>query len=251
MSTLKQGAKSLLREALYFRPLPQVGRYVFVLAQERTGSTVFMDLLNSHPHILADQHLFYTPSTFPAKWYNGRKVFSRKPIRAFKAKVTHTPRQSSVEEVKERLLSLNRSVSIIHLRRRNKLKQAFSAGVCGSTGVQQRLDGKEIDRRPSINIEKFMEALSYYSVLTAFEDDALEGIDHLRIEYERDLESSHLHQLTADSVFDYLGLDSHPVSTRLSRTSSRPLWEYVSNYEAVVEAVRASSYRHLLEEAAS
>jgi len=246
MPKLKRVVRTALQEAVNASLLPKRGRYVMVFAQERTGSTLFMDLLNTHPRILADQHLFFTPFDFPDAWRDNRVLLSRKPVRAYKAKVTHRPQETSIDKLRRRIVDLSGDVSLVLLRRRNKLKQAFSAGVCDSTGVQQRLDGREMEERPAINVPKFLKTLNYYSVLTSLEDEALKDVEHLTVTYEDDLLDSSCHQETANRVFRYLGLNEHPVRTRISRTSSRPLSESISNYPDVVEAVRLSPYRDLL-----
>jgi LPS sulfotransferase NodH len=98
-----------------------------VLSRSRTGSTMLISLLNSHPNICAEGEIFSK--------LNGRrsqdvlaKVFSRQPrfikARGFKIFYYH-PQDDKKNRVWDDLIDMT-GLSVIHLKRRNILRTALS-----------------------------------------------------------------------------------------------------------------------------
>ncbi len=79
------------------------------------------------------------------------------------------------------------------------------------------------------------------------EEKILSQFPHLKIIYEEDLLSSRSHQETSDRIFCYLDVTSAPVSTKLVRTGSDQLSNYISNYDEIDRKIRQTQYAHLLD----
>lgn len=252
MSRLKRSAKNALREIKYFSPLPARARYFILICQERTGSTLFSDLLSFHRDILMDRHHFYTPETWPESYQDGHIIFSRKPVRGYKFKVTNTPRQTPVEDARAQLHALSRHISIIRLKRQNKLRQALSA-VNHHTPLHQWKGDESATRdkngAPNINVDRFMESIQYYDRLTAFEDDVLSDIPHHEVIYERDLLPQNQHQTTATAAFEHLELTPARVETRLKKISKSNLRDYIGNFDEVYDAIKDTKFVQFVDQA--
>jgi hypothetical protein len=245
---MKRHLKKALREFKYFSPLPSGAKYFALLAQERTGSTLFSDLLSFHPKILMDRHHFYTTETWPDGYQSGHRIFSRKPVRGYKCKVTHTPRQSSPEEARSRLLALSDHVSIIRLKRENKLRQALSA-INAQTPLHKWKDtggGPEETDKAVIDVDRFIESISYYDVLTQFEDEALTSVPHYTVLYEEDLLPQDQHAQTANEAFQFLGLKPAPVETRLKKISKPNPYDDIANFDELCDAIADTPYSKYL-----
>jgi len=252
MSRFKRGAKKALREIKYFSPLPANARYFILICQERTGSTLFSDLLSFHRDILMDRHHFYTPETWPESYRDGHVFFSRKPVRGYKFKVTHTPRKTSAQKTRTQLHTLSQHISIIRLKRLNKLRQALSA-INHHTPLHQWKDDKlptqSENDAPVVNVDRFMESIRYYDRLTAFEDDVLNDVPHHEVIYERDLLPQDQHQATATSAFEHLGLAPARVETRLKKISKSNLHDYIGNFDEVYDAIKDTKFVRFVDEA--
>jgi LPS sulfotransferase NodH len=253
ISRVKRLTKKALREMSYFSPLPHEARYFIVVCQERTGSTLLSDLLSFHPRILMDIHYFYTADTWPTEYTDGHRIFSRKPVRGSKFKVTHTPRQTPIEDARAQLSALSERISIIRLTRRNKLRQALSAINHNTPQHIWKDKGPHAEKKAAgqavINVEKFLESVAYYDRLTTFEDNVLTDIPHHEVVYERDLLPQDRHQSTATAAFEYLGLPPAPVETRLKKTSKSDLHDYIGNFDEVYEAIKDTKYVQFVDDA--
>jgi LPS sulfotransferase NodH len=251
MSGIKRGLKKALREMKYFSPLPKTARYFILICQERTGSTLFSDLLSFHDDILMDRHHFYTPETWPSSYQDGHIIFSRKPVRGYKFKVTHAPRKTPVEKTKAQLNTLSQNASIIRLKRQNKLRQALSA-INHHTPLHQWKDDKQSTQgengAPVINVDRLLESIHYYDRLTAFEDEVLKDVPHHEVIYERDLLPQDQHQATATSAFEHLGLAPARVETRLKKISKSDLRDYIGNFDEVYEAIKGTKFVQFLDQ---
>lgn len=78
------------------------------------------------------------------------------------------------------------------------------------------------------------------------ETQTLEGIPHLRIEYERDLVDDSVRDLTLSRIHVMLGVSAMPGSSVLLPTYDRPMHQVVANYEEIVDCVRNSCHADVL-----
>lgn len=70
----------------------------------------------------------------------------------------------------------------------------------------------------------------------------MEKLEHVTVVYEHDLLDSGRHQAAAERVFDYLGLESPPVTARYRRMSSDNLLEGIVNTAEIREVIRNAGY---------
>ena len=78
----------------------------------------------------------------------------------------------------------------------------------------------------------------------------LADFNHLTVEYESDLLDPARHQQTADRVFAYVGLESAPVDTDLSRSVSGALSDRIANYDELASALEGTEFSHFLSDPA-
>ena len=136
---------------------------------------------------------------------------------------------------------------IISLKRHHFLRQAVSLLI-----VKQR--SKWHDTYPNalkglkltLNCERLLGKLKSRERYFQKETDILANIPHLALFYEDHLLKAESHQNTLDRVFDYLGLDSVPVNTKLFRTSSDNFADFIENYDEVVNVISQTKYAKFL-----
>jgi LPS sulfotransferase NodH len=249
--TTGQFLRRLMTEAQHFSPILRPAGYFLLVSQERTGSTLLSTLLSSHPEILMDLHVFYTPETWPQTRRPGRRLPTTRPVRGFKFKTTHTPLKSSASEVRQFFRTqVDAGVRIVRLQRHNLMRQALSGQMVGKrNGLHTwRHEPAASSARPAVEVDvsDLMGRIKYFDRLTRFQDAALAGIPHLAVSYEDDLLPQDRHQATANRVFQSLDLPSAPVETQLRKLTANDLSSIVANLPEVEAALRDTPYARFL-----
>jgi len=249
--TTGQLLRRLLTEARNLSPILRPARYFLLVSQERTGSTLLTTLLSFHPEVLMDLHVFYTPATWPASRRPGRRLPSRRPVRGFKFKTTHTPLKSSVSEVRRFFRTqVEAGLRVVRLQRHNHMRQALSAQMVGKRNALHawRHAPATASPRPAVEVDvsDLLGRMEYFDQLTRFQDAALEGIPHLPIRYEEDLLPQDRHQETANRIFRALDLPPAPVETQLRKLTANDLSSIVANLPEVEAALQDTPYARFL-----
>lgn len=214
----------------------------------RSGSELLVSLLNSHPEIHCDQEIYlHRKALFPKRYLENRAKMSGKNIYGHKAKIVQLDRQyADKDRVKKEFFT---DYKIIHLHRRNYLRQAISGILSHFRQTwhdtkESPLEGKKF----VFNFDKLMNQIQWIEKCKQREKEILEGLDYLYICYEDDLLDNSKHQQTLDKIFDYLDVESVPVGTNLFRTTSDQLSDFIENYDEIAEAVKKTKYAKFLDE---
>lgn len=226
----------------------------FVLfAQGRTGSSLLRSLLNAHPEVhCADEVLGPKAVLFPLAHVERLSRLVDEPVWGFKVKVYQLTRHQGLEDPQAFLAALaDRGHRIIHLRRRNLLRQAVSNAVAVGGGRYLYAEGEErkpvtVHMDPTETIEVMRRRVAH----AAAEDTALAGLEHLSLTYEDDLLEPARQQATADRVVRYLGRDPVPVTTHLRRIVSGGLGDRVENWDEVAAALAGTEFETFLDDPA-
>lgn len=244
-----------------------VGRKFVVLSTQRTGSTMLIHLLNSHPAVLCPGEIFfpgsgseyalnkYVRSSFSRRFRHQvvrpalvreflDRFFAQEPYQAigFKymySQARHVPRlyPSVPRYIRENKLA------IIHGVRRNKLKVLLSRIASKSSGVY-RADTpvkKQPIEVPIKGLEGHLEALDR-------EDDIwqrkMAGLPYLRVEYESLLSDRPGEELR---LLQFLGVDpSIGLESPFVRMASGPVCKLISNLKEVESVLRGTKFEWCL-----
>jgi hypothetical protein len=114
------------------------------------------------------------------------------------------------------------------------------AGQRGGKFVNKRGDGAV--QPLSVDPLKVVEVMKDRRAHDICERESVVGLPHLRLEYERDLLQAERHRETCGRVYDFLGLDSAPVTTQHVRASFDRVSDYVENHEELIAVVRAGGF---------
>lgn len=237
--------KSAYKEIKNLSIFKKEAHYFLLISQERTGSTLLSDLISFHPSILMDRHYFYRPDNWPSRWQEGKKIYSRKPIRGCKFKMADDPYQSSPQEARGFLQTTGADMSIIRLNRNNKFRQGLSSYLADLRDkIHERSDEENSpDKKFRIDPDHLIEDyIKYFEKLTDFQDQALNGTDYCEVTYELDLKKQDRHQATANRVFRHLDLDLSPVETRFKKMTPFDLSKIISNPDEVKARLSKSPY---------
>ena len=98
-----------------------------IFSQGRTGSTLLMDLLSSHPEIHCDGELLYYRVPFPAQFVKLKSALTLKKHFGFKVKIYQLVEIQNIKDPREFIMEFyNRGWKIISLKRENLLRHVIS-----------------------------------------------------------------------------------------------------------------------------
>lgn len=236
-----------------------------VFSSGRSGSTLFMELLNGHPDVYSEGELMnpgygHVPRPWLIKvfrFFPGPLIFYRM-IRNRKRKVYgFTLFAYHFKKIEKRVQQLSKAGwKIIYLRRRNIVNQALSNVMAQETAHwHRRMEPGQGHQPPpesppekkAIAPGKFLHGLKTFTTWRDWEGKALQGIPHLEVIYEDMLENRENWQATMEKVFQFLGVRPANVNSGLAKTYPRPYAEIISNYEELLKTVKRSRYACLLD----
>ena len=132
---------------------------------------------------------------------------------------------------------------IIYLNRTNILKHAVSNMRAQSLGYHQlKKDKRQFEKiylDPS-DLERWMDLSR---ALQCYESRLLDGLPHLNLTYEHNLEHEENHQATINHVCSYLSVQTIECTTDYTKISPTALVDSVSNFDQVVSHLSKGKYK--------
>lgn len=226
-----------------------------IYGQPRTGSTLLVDLLNSHPYIQCDGEVLNLATKYikyplfqrilhkyPFPYFNHRRRKSKAPVYGFKILHQHIKYPHYV------IKRLHKEGwKIIYTRRQNIVHQAISLIVSRKTGYwHHREDRASPPDTISIDREVLLSEIEKRIKRCDLEQTIMNDIEHLKIVYETDLSEQDYWDATARKLLDYLAIEFHPLRSSKEKTYTRPYKEMIQNYAELMDDLRAADYGYLL-----
>lgn len=242
---------SCIRALTSHRAIPD--RKFVIFAHYRTGSTLLMSLMNSHAQIHCERELLLDfvrlkrqKVLFPHLFIKGSMPRSGSVACGFVLRLDQLERvlprfHKGPESFLSRLVS--DGWKIIHLKREDHLRQALSNVTALARG--QFHNGVGVAREKStvhIDPQALIRTIGWMRNVSRKEHELMEKLAHVTVVYEHDLLDSGRHQAVAERIFDYLGLESQPVTARYRRMSSDNLLEGIVNSAEIREVIRNAGY---------
>lgn len=237
------------------RSLP--GTRFLILAQGRSGSTVLVDLMNSHPDIVSwgeilDRNVVVNVRN-PRKWAEGLCTLSRRPACGFKVKIYQIERHQG-KDPRALLTEFHENGwKLIYLKRTNLLRHAISDIRSEKTGLFHVVDREgEVASvkgpRGKIRIEwsELLEAIDFRQRCLEGEETALKGLPHLVVEYESGLLNPDAQPVTMNRVFSYLGLPEYEAGTSFQKVGAKNLGKDIENFEELENHLKQTEFGRFL-----
>ena len=208
-----------------------------------------VSLLDSHPEIRCELEIFNKKRPSIDDFLSHKVEQSPKPVYGFK--VAHY-QLDEIQQINPHhfLVDLHQQGwKIIHLQRRNILRQALSELIARYRGGKwhDETENPLARQKIPINCQDLLQKIDDVKWTVRQEKEFLQALPHLPLIYEDHLLPPDQHQTTADTVASFLGLSSAPVNSSLARTTSDNLADFIENYDELVQVVRQSDYAHLLD----
>lgn len=224
------------------------GKFV-IYGQSRSGSTLLVELINTHPDVHCDGELFNEEAgrignsalsklvkMFPIPYlsYLRRRV-ARKAY-GFKLLFYHLPRARLTMKV----MAFS-GWKFIHVYRRNIARQSLSNIIAERT---QRWHRRGDDASPAnrivVSVAQLQREIAIRDRWRSREMDLIKHIRHLDVCYEDDLEHEGNWTSTAEMLSRFLGLGPfEPRSISLKKTVDRGYGELIENYAELLPYLEA------------
>ncbi|WP_216665437.1 sulfotransferase [Pseudoruegeria sp. HB172150] len=217
---------------------------VLIFGQGRAGTTLFEQLMCSTGQFVGYHEVLNTVTRevlWPIRFVRGlgRWVPGENVILHVKPEHLGGARRRPVDERAFLEAMHDDGWTIVHIRRADIIRQMLSKYIAKARGAYHKTDEQEERINLQIPPQEFLEQYERRTGLLQKEDNILEGLQHLKISYESDLESPERHQRTIDEILDQLGLERRPVSTALKKITTAPAKDYLSNLNELREALTA------------
>jgi LPS sulfotransferase NodH len=220
-----------------------------IIAVPRSGSTLLTSLLDAHPDVRCDVEILRLrkPRVNARRFVQGRAVGVRlrKGVHAygFKAVVEQlsalpaAQRNSLVRDLQRR------GFHIVVLRRRDLLARAVSAAEGRQSGKWHFRVGTNVPRgATTVDPDHVLEFLERGDRDLEFLDAAVDGVPHVALTYEDDLESSDAQEATLRRLCAEFGLPAASAKPNYVRGGASSLRDRIANYDDVMDAVRQSRF---------
>jgi LPS sulfotransferase NodH len=222
-----------------------------IFFRPRSGSTLLCDLLRSHPNVFCDGEIFGGGKKifFPRTYLKGNSVRTGKSVYGFKLNIRQLKQQKKLGEPQDFLRQLQQqNWKILYILRRNTLRQAVSFFIAQQRNEWIGTAKNQLKHKVFIDCCQLVDKIERIEKAIMCERQLLAPTPYLTLTYEENFLHAGQHQNTLDQVFEYLGVNSVPVQTQMSKTSAfNELSDIVENYEEMVTVVKATKYAHFLQ----
>ncbi len=222
---------------------------VVILGKQRTGSSLLVTLLRSHPHLELKGEAFrllYGNSCRSVWNENFGKKLPWLKYMGFKLFYNH-PDDSEDREVWD-FIKNDTTIRIIHIKRKDLLRTYVSKLIAEKTGAwrsSQEKKGVDFKKQVEIDIEDCIDNLrNSVQVETEFGIAMFPNHPYLELTYE---ELTTDIQGTMSKVLEFLEVKKIKVNSPLKRQNPEGLNELVSNYDDLAEALRKTEFGYLVD----
>ncbi len=218
-----------------------------IISRSRTGSTLLMAFLRSHPEVHIEGEIF--------KNLNGKscaqvwdELFAKRPkkIRQVGFKLFYYHPFDDDKEVWN-FLDKDNSVSIIHLRRENLLKAYVSQKIGEKTKKwTENINNQEVIKDKKVILEPGA-CVEVFEKISNYENETRERFssrpNYMEITYEALAKDNQGEMAT---VFQHLGLPPHIVSAKLKKQNPEPLKNLIANYDELFGYLENTKWKYLM-----
>lgn len=226
-----------------------------IYCRGRDGSTLLVDLLNQLPQVYCDGEILHLRVAAPRLYVRGCQSIAPGTTYGFKLLSHHLTHVQAVSSPGAFLRHLDGAgYKIIHLTRRNQLRQVLSnfyvahrGGYAGGHHHHRSADGPLELARMTVDVDELGYWLRENERRAEIEAASLSGLHRLELVYEDDLQQVEDQQRTADRAAEFLGVRPAAVRAGLTRLTTDDLAQFVSNHEELVRFVEQTPYRRFLD----
>ena len=235
-------------------PTKASSKKFLIFGQGRTGSTLLVNILNSHPDIYCEGEIFNNAQNlgkgnilFPNLLLKGKTKLFRNYAYGFKVKIYQLTQQKKIASPRAFLKELaNQNWKIIYLKRDNIFEHAMSNIRAEDTGVYHQFNKQSKSRKIKVDLNTLQRIMNERTTFLDQEKEILLDIKYCQVIYEKDLLNDEKKQETANRIFDFLDLPHHNITFNLNKINKDKWSVIISNYEEVKTFLESRKQLHLL-----
>jgi len=218
-----------------------------IFTYQRTGSTLLVDLLNSHPLIKCEGEILLNRMHNPIAFINHRSQLFSTEIYGFKLQISHLDYQRINDPVKFVTDIFNEGYKIIKLTRSDLFRTALSLQYAIDIQRFHFKNNSPNHHLPviSINPAELIKSLDWIVCQIKTLEQITKNLPHLALNYEDALYDNKLHQQTIDSICEYLQIPTAKVESDLVKATSDNMFEYISNNNEIIEYLNKTEFKYL------
>ena len=230
---------------------PGVEAPFVIFGRGRSGSTLLVNLLDSHPDVTCLGEILRYPVVFPHTYI--ANCVSHRGAKAVGFKLLSYQLKNGLD-LPSGGPFLRKLVKdgyrIVYLHRENLFRHAISNLYAVKRGVYHQ-DKAAGAPQPKIIIrpKEMLAWMEGSEGLGVYEREALAGLDYTEIRYERDLATPDVQERTTQRLINDLGLPPAPSSAPLRKVTPEALGDFVANIDELTAAVADSRFAPFLKTA--
>lgn len=242
----------------------------FIYGSARTGTTICLSLLSTHPNLVAEHEIF---NQYHAKSkkdfdniYEGIGLSHTPPLyfknlsieNVAKTKCQQVQRNHYCFKLLSGQMSMEREKAFVTNRIKNGWKILL---VCRedllAVAVSYSIAYANLHKSSSwfgaksestqIDLERLMYYLKRFEAEQNQQKEILKDLPHLSLVYEDDFLDSENHQAVCNEIFNYLGMPDCQVSSSLKKQGSKELSNRVENWDELVQSLRGTRFQKFVE----
>lgn len=219
-----------------------------IFSYQRTGSTLLVDLLNSHPRIECVGELLLNRMFFPSRFLKLRAKLSKEDVFGFKMLTPHFDYQGIADPERFTRNLFDSGYKIIKLKRKNVLRTAISLIYAINSGKFHFQQSSIKRGAPKIFIEPqdLIDKIKWIEHNISVQEQVLTDIPYLEVVYEDDLIDASNHKDTINRIADFLGVQHGPIHTKLVKYTD-DLSQIITNADEVKAFIHKTGYSNFLD----
>lgn len=217
----------------------------------RTASVLLAERLDTHPDIVCEGEILGDRRRFPLQFVAGhatRAALGGAHAYGFTITCRHFGFQILREEPGYLRRLEKAGYHLIFLRRRNVVAQALSAAIASKTRWHWVAGDRPVFAPLDVDPVEVLTMSYLFEESDQLLATALQGLPHLTIAYEDDLQEQDAQQATVDRICSLLDLASAPTWSDQVRYTPRRLADTVANFDAVADLLAPTRFRRFLDD---
>lgn len=234
-----------------FRPSTTPHTKFVIFGRGRSGSTLLVKLLDSAPNVHCDDEILNRKVTAPLNYILRRSKLGNHSIYGFKL-LTYQLRQHTKEKTDQACKIflkklIDHDFKIIYLMRNNIMRQSLSNLYARHRMVwHEAANNQQEKTKITVNIKELNKWMTGSTKALNLENEWLEGLPYLKLEYENDLSTEDQQKKTIHKISEYLGIENLQYNTVLKRITPKEITAFVSNYDELEAFATKNNYQHYL-----
>ncbi len=220
-----------------------------IFGRGRSGSTLLVSSLDSHPEISCEGEILRFRTYAPAAHLDRILGAQTSPVAGCKllSYQMRTIQRMPPDTPFLRQLAA-KGVIILHLTRENPVRHAISNILARKSRVYHATDA-ESERKAAISVtgSEVVDWIAGSTALADYERAVLRDVPHIPLHYETDLETPSARDETCRRLFTAFGVPYQSPKTQLRKVTSDNLRDLIANYDGLLKYLDQTPYAGLLQ----